>query len=117
MRTRGRIERIFSIKIVTLSEPIKTSHDQNRQGPLAVPALPGMTSSPRTHGFSMRSHNLDNVLASIAARVLPMSLGTPPAASEQRTGPTSTLPKEDYTHGKKTSLDGTARTMMCQKFD
>ena len=33
------------------------------------------------------------------------------------TGPTATLPKEDDTHRKKTSLDGTARTMKCQKFD
>ena len=39
------------------------------------------------------------------------------AASEQRTGPTATLPKEDDTHRKKTSLDGTARTTKCRKFD
>ena len=39
------------------------------------------------------------------------------AASEQRTGPTVTLPKEDDTHRRKTSLDGTARTMKCRKFD
>ena len=39
------------------------------------------------------------------------------SASEQRTGPTATLPKEDDTHRKKTSLDGTARTTKCRKFD
>ena len=32
-------------------------------------------------------------------------------------GPTATLPKEDDTHRKKTSLDGTAHTTKCGKID
>ena len=41
----------------------------------------------------------------------------PQVPSENRTGPTATLSKEDDTHRKKTSLDGTARPMTCCKFE